>query len=471
MKNLTQNCIRGPRELLAPHQLWGLLLLALSCALYGSFAAAQEMNPQSDVQQPQPASQNTGNQGTGQQPGSANQPGNAQACYLGGTGPVPTAGRNVSQMQSLTGLSSQDQEPTSEDAEQPTENSTGQQDAGNASSQPVMLASEIITILQQEPELVNSLRNTLAQGFGIDPTTIPDEGVYNCIQRDPSFRSEATAQLELQGFIPSTTTRQTAPSRQTRQTPGTRPQPAEQPSDIRTEEPIPYRNLPSLINLYAQDVAATGNLRRFGSDTFKFGTGNANELPMDLPVGPDYVLGPGDNLTVNMWGGQSNRLNRIVDRQGQIELPDAGTVTVAGRTIGDAESVIQKALSGQFQNEHVEISLGRVRTVRVYVVGDVQRPGPMTLALCRRLSARYTLPEDRQAAGLCGRCGSTAAARWCVKSIFTIFCSTEFVPTSSACNRAIPSWFPRSGCKLPWLGWCAGRRSMSSKARKILRMC
>ncbi len=48
-----------------------------------------------------------------------------------------------------------------------------------------------------------------------------------------------------------------------------------------------------------------GGLQRFGSDAFFLGTGNANELPMDLPVGPDYVLGPGDSLVVNMWGGQS----------------------------------------------------------------------------------------------------------------------------------------------------------------------
>ena len=164
-----------------------------------------------------------------EQPGSAGQSTTAQACYLGGTGPVPTAGSGISPMQGMTASSAQfqgspndygqqpmngyGQQSTNDYGQQPTEYSTGQPDAGQASSQSAMSAGEIVTILQQEPDLVNSLRNALAQGFGIDPTTITDDGVYNCIRRDPNFRDEATAQLEIQGFIPSTPNRQQAPSR------------------------------------------------------------------------------------------------------------------------------------------------------------------------------------------------------------------------------------------------------------------
>jgi protein involved in polysaccharide export with SLBB domain len=111
---------------------------------------------------------------------------------------------------------------------------------------------------------------------------------------------------------------------------------------------------------------------------------------MDLPVGPDYVLGTGDNVVVNLWGGHSDRLSRIIDRQGQIALPEAGTITIDGLTIDQAQSAIQKALSTQYQGEHVEISLGRLRTVRVYVVGDVQRPGAYDVSsLSTPLSALY----------------------------------------------------------------------------------
>jgi len=162
----------------------------------------------------------------------------------------------------------------------------------------------------------------------------------------------------------------------------------DEPQEI--QRPNPYGNLPSLHDLYTQIPSAGGRLRRFGSDAFLLGTGNANELPMDLPVGPDYVLGVGDSLAVNMWGGRSDRLTVLVDRQGQIALPEAGTITIDGLTIAQAQSAIQKALSTQFQGEHVEISLGRLRTVRVYVVGDVQRPGAYDVSsLSTPLSALY----------------------------------------------------------------------------------
>jgi protein involved in polysaccharide export with SLBB domain len=71
-------------------------------------------------------------------------------------------------------------------------------------------------------------------------------------------------------------------------------------------------------------------------------------------------------------------------------LPEAGTITIAGLTIAQAQIAIQQALGTQFQNEHVEISLGRVRTVRVYVVGDVQRPGAYDVSsLSTPLNALY----------------------------------------------------------------------------------
>jgi len=120
------------------------------------------------------------------------------------------------------------------------------------------------------------------------------------------------------------------------------------------------------------------------------GTGNVNELPTDLPVGPDYVLGAGDSLVVNMWGGRSDRLSLNIDRQGQIALPEAGTINIDGLTIAQAQVAIQRALSTQYEGEHVEISLGRLRTVRVYVVGDVQQPGAYDVSsLSTPLSALY----------------------------------------------------------------------------------
>jgi protein involved in polysaccharide export with SLBB domain len=152
------------------------------------------------------------------------------------------------------------------------------------------------------------------------------------------------------------------------------PTPSMQP--MLRHRPNPYADIPSLYDLYAQySKHSPMPLERFGEDIFRNGTGNFDQLPMDLPVGPEYVVGPGDGLTVDIWGGVSQRLQRVVDRSGRVDLPEVGTVEVAGRTLGDVQHTVQTVLRRQFRDVGADVSLSRLRTVRVYVVGDVERPG------------------------------------------------------------------------------------------------
>jgi protein involved in polysaccharide export with SLBB domain len=137
----------------------------------------------------------------------------------------------------------------------------------------------------------------------------------------------------------------------------------------------PYADVPSLYDLYSQYGSRSPQLLRFGDDVFHNGTGNLDQLPMDLPVGPDYVLGPGDGVNINLWGGVSRRLHRVVDREGRIALPEAGSVQVSGRNLGDVQRLVQTSLQSQFRDVQADVSLARLRTVRVYVVGDVERAG------------------------------------------------------------------------------------------------
>jgi protein involved in polysaccharide export with SLBB domain len=137
----------------------------------------------------------------------------------------------------------------------------------------------------------------------------------------------------------------------------------------------PYADVPSLYDLYSQYGRQSPKLVRFGDDVFRNGTGNFDQLPMDLPAGPDYVLGPGDGVNINLWGGVSQRLRRVVDREGKISLPEAGSVQVSGRSLGDVQRLIQTSLQSQFRDVQADVSLARLRTIRVYVVGDVERAG------------------------------------------------------------------------------------------------
>jgi protein involved in polysaccharide export with SLBB domain len=154
--------------------------------------------------------------------------------------------------------------------------------------------------------------------------------------------------------------------------------------------PNPYADVPSLYDLYAQYSRRTPRLERFGEDVFLNGTGNLDELPMDLPAGPDYVVGPGDGLTISLTGGISQRLQRVVDREGRIALPEVGAVEVSGRSMGDVQHLVQTVLRGQFRGVDADVSLSRIRTVRVYVTGDVERPGPYDVSsLSTPLNALY----------------------------------------------------------------------------------
>lgn len=137
----------------------------------------------------------------------------------------------------------------------------------------------------------------------------------------------------------------------------------------------PYADIPSLYDLYVQAASRDREPDRFGMELFRNGTREMDALPMDLPVGPDYVVGPGDSLAINLWGGVSQRMIRAVDREGRVTLPEAGPVLVSGRTLGEVQESVQQVLRTQFRDISADVSLARLRTIRVYIVGEVAAPG------------------------------------------------------------------------------------------------
>jgi protein involved in polysaccharide export with SLBB domain len=166
-------------------------------------------------------------------------------------------------------------------------------------------------------------------------------------------------------------------------------------------QPAPY-NLLSMRDLYSQIPEREQHLKRFGSEMFTDRGGidsgrttsplvvAAQAAPLDIPIGPDYVIGPGDSLSISLWGGVAQTFTRAIDREGRISLPDVGVVQVAGLTLGKAQTLIESSLKPQFRNAQVSVTVSRLRTVRVYVVGDVQRPGTYDLSsLSSPLSALY----------------------------------------------------------------------------------
>jgi protein involved in polysaccharide export with SLBB domain len=137
----------------------------------------------------------------------------------------------------------------------------------------------------------------------------------------------------------------------------------------------PYADVPSLYDMYVQVSAHDKAPERFGVSILNDGDRELNIVPMDLPVGPDYVVGPGDGLAIDLWGGISQRVVRVVDREGRISLPEAGPMLVSGKTLGDVQATVQQTLRMEYRDISADVSLSRLRTVRIYVVGEVLEPG------------------------------------------------------------------------------------------------
>jgi polysaccharide biosynthesis/export protein len=120
-------------------------------------------------------------------------------------------------------------------------------------------------------------------------------------------------------------------------------------------------------------------LRQYGYSMFAANVSTFAPVD-DIPVGPDYVLGPGDDLTINVWGAVDSTLARTVDRNGRIVLPKVGDLRIWGLTFSQADRLIRDELARFFRGFQTSVTMGRLRTVSVHVVGEVCQPGVYTLS-------------------------------------------------------------------------------------------
>lgn len=121
-----------------------------------------------------------------------------------------------------------------------------------------------------------------------------------------------------------------------------------------------------------------GKLTQFGYSFFKKPTAFAPVV--DVPVGPDYIIGPGDTLLVTAWGSLEGIFPLEVNRSGEITLPKVGAVRVWGVTFGKAPDVIRSALSSAFRNPQINVTMGKLRLIKIYLVGEVESPGDYNIS-------------------------------------------------------------------------------------------
>jgi len=121
------------------------------------------------------------------------------------------------------------------------------------------------------------------------------------------------------------------------------------------------------------------DLTQFGYDIFRQAVSTFAPVT-NVPVGPDYVVGPGDGFTLTMWGRVDGQYTLQVDRSGQVVLPEVGALKVWGMTFGEMESYLHRELSRKYTDFKMSIAMDRLRTVRVFVVGEASVPGSYTVS-------------------------------------------------------------------------------------------
>jgi hypothetical protein len=134
------------------------------------------------------------------------------------------------------------------------------------------------------------------------------------------------------------------------------------------------------------------DLTQFGYNIFR-ATVSTFAPVTDVPVGPDYVIGPGDRFDVTLWGRVEGSYAAEVDRNGEITLPKIGTLKVWGLTFSELKECLLREFSKHYKGFYMNVAMGELRTIRVYVVAYKKRKNsPIHRPL--RLS-----PEGRQKPG------------------------------------------------------------------------
>lgn len=128
------------------------------------------------------------------------------------------------------------------------------------------------------------------------------------------------------------------------------------------------------------ETASNDSVRKvFGHDIFN------NKLlsfepNMNIATPQDYVLGPGDQLVIDVFGASQKSYLLTVSPEGTVTVPDYGPITVSGMTVAAANSRVRSSLGSRYSSSSVKVSVGQTRTILVNVMGEVQSPGTYHLS-------------------------------------------------------------------------------------------
>ena len=131
-------------------------------------------------------------------------------------------------------------------------------------------------------------------------------------------------------------------------------------------------------------------LRQFGYDFFSKGGYLAFPPETVVPVGADYIIGPEDTFTIYLWGRAENTYHVSVSRDGTINIPRLGTLTVSGLTFSELKRYLLNKFKEYYPDFEMSVTMGSLRTIEVFIIGELENPGTYSLnSLSTSISALF----------------------------------------------------------------------------------
>jgi polysaccharide export outer membrane protein len=115
-------------------------------------------------------------------------------------------------------------------------------------------------------------------------------------------------------------------------------------------------------------------LKLFGYDIFQFGA-DAFTPAADIPIPSNYVMGPGDTIILQLYGKENTTYSLTLNREGQIQFPNIGPISIAGLSFDDMKVKIDEIVSQQMIGIKSSVTMGALRTIRIFILGEAQIPG------------------------------------------------------------------------------------------------
>ena len=134
-------------------------------------------------------------------------------------------------------------------------------------------------------------------------------------------------------------------------------------------------------------------IRPFGYDTFRQAPRRFQTSLYDVPVPAEYVIGPGDTINVQLFGNENMEYFLPVQRDGTINFPEIGPLNVSGQSFDEMRATITDRVERQMIGVRASITLGELRSIQVFVVGEVLRPGSYTVTGLAPISAAFAGPS------------------------------------------------------------------------------